>query len=245
MEYDRYRFNKKEIGILIVQWLGICVVFAYFFYRSVWAFIVMLLFFPLFIKLRRAQRMKERKWNLTLAFREAVVMVAGNLQAGNSVENAFRRSYEDLRDLYGEEADISKEFRVISRGMDSNLMIENLLRDLGDRSGVEDIVDFSEIFSAAKRSGGNLREMISDTAQAISDKTEIKRELRIMISEKQLEQKIMSFIPFLILMYLGFTSPGYFDSMYHTMPGIGVMSGCLIAYIGALLWGMKITAIEV
>ena len=167
------------------------------------------------------------------------------MQAGNSVENAFRRAYSDLKSLYGEEADITKEFLVIGRGLENNLILEKMLLDFGNRSGVEDIKDFADIFAVAKRTGGNLKEIIADTVEIISDKIEMKRSLRILISEKQFEQKIMSVIPFFILIYIGMTSPGYFDSLYHSLSGIGIMTACLIAYIVAILWGMKIAAIEI
>ena len=245
MNYEEYKFNKKELVILGLQWIGISGVTAYFFYRSVVVFIVLLPVFFLYLKWRKKEAIKKRKWELTLAFREAVVMVAGNLQAGNSVENAFKRVYSDLKTLYGEDAEISGEFRMIGRGLNNNMVLETLLMDFGERSGIEDIKDFADIFGIAKRTGGNLKEIISDTADAISTKTEMRRELRILISEKQFEQRIMSVIPFFILIYIGFTSPGYFDSLYHNLQGIGIMTACLAAYLTALFWSMKITEIEV
>lgn len=245
MNYEEYKFNKKELVILGLQWIGISGVTAYFFYRSVVVFMVLLPVFFLYLKWRKKEAIKKRKWELTLAFREAVVMVAGNLQAGNSVENAFKRVYSDLKTLYGEDAEISGEFRMIGRGLNNNMVLETLLMDFGERSGIEDIKDFADIFGIAKRTGGNLKEIISDTADAISTKTEMRRELRILISEKQFEQRIMSVIPFFILIYIGFTSPGYFDSLYHNLQGIGIMTACLAAYLTALFWSMKITEIEV
>lgn len=245
MNYEEYKFSKKELAIFCLQWIGIAGVTAYFFYRSVVVFMVLLPVFFLYLKWRKKEAIKKRKWELTLAFREAVVMVAGNLQAGNSVENAFKKVYADLKTLYGEHAEISREFRMIGRGLDNNMVLEALLMDFGDRSGVEDIKDFADIFGIAKRTGGNLKEIISDTADAISTKTEMRRELRILISEKQFEQRIMSVIPFFILIYIGFTSPGYFDSLYHNLQGIGIMTACLAAYLAALFWSMKITEIEV
>lgn len=245
MNYEKYKFSKKELVILGLQWIGIAGVTAYFFYRSVVVFMVLLPVFFLYLKWRKKEAIKKRKWELTLAFREAVVMVAGNLQAGNSVENAFKKVYADLKTLYGEHAEISREFRMIGRGLDNNMVLEALLKDFGERSGVEDIKDFADIFGIAKRTGGNLKEIISDTADAISTKTEMRRELRILISEKQFEQRIMSVIPLFILIYIGFTSPGYFDSLYHNLQGIGIMTACLAAYLAALFWSMKITEIEV
>lgn len=245
MRYDTYIFSGKEKLKLLLLWIGISGLVAYFFYRSWIVGGLVMTGFPLFLKWQKGTAIARRKWELTLAFREAVVMVAANLQAGNSVENAFRRVYAELNSLYGENADITKEFMVIRRGLDNNLVLEKLLLDLGCRSGVEDISDFADIFAIAKRSGGNLREIITDTANIISDKIEMKKNLRVLISEKQFEQKIMSVIPFFILVYVGSTSPGYFDSLYHNLSGIGIMTACLVGYVLALLWGRKITAIEV
>lgn len=245
MHYDTYKFSVKEMITIWLQWIGICFLVGFFFYRSWVAGILMLpgLFF--YIKRKKKEAIKKRKWKLTLDFKEAVMIVAGNLQAGDSVENGFRRAYEDLERLYGRDADITEEFSVIRRGLERNMILENLLVDFGKRSEIEDIMDFADIFSVAKRSGGNLREIITDTAETISTKTEMKRELRIKISEKQFEQKIMCVIPFFILAYIGLTSPGYFDSLYHNISGIGIMTVCLAAYVGAIVWGMKITAIRV
>lgn len=245
MVYDTYHFNTKEKVVLFAIWIGISGVVAYFFYRSWIVLWIVLLGFPLFLKSQRKSATRKRKWELTLAFREAVVIVAGNLQAGNSIENAFRRAYSDLKSLYGEEADITKEFLIIGRGLENNLVLEKMLLDFGTRCGVEDIKDFADIFAVAKRTGGNLKEIIADTVEIISDKIEMKRSLRILISEKQFEQKIMCVIPFFILIYIGMTSPGYFDSLYHSSSGISIMTACLAAYIVAILWGIKITAIEV
>lgn len=245
MNYETYVFSRREKLSLCIQWLIISGIIGYFFYKSWIAFGLLSLLMPVFMKWREKEYIKRRKWELTLAFREAVGMVSGNLQAGNSVENAFRRTYGDLAQLYGKEADISLELLAIGRGLDRNMLLENLLMDFGNRSGVEDIKEFADIFAVAKRSGGNLREIIADTAEAISAKTEIKRELRTLISEKQFEQKIMCVIPFFILMYIGMTSPGYFNMLYHNISGISIMSACLVAYVGALLWGMKITEIEI
>ena len=245
MDYNTYVFSFKEKIILFLQWSGICGLLAFFFYRSVVAFVIMMFFYPLFRKWKRNEYKKKRRWELTLGFKEAIETVAGNLQGGNSVENAFRHAYGDLKPLYGENADIIKELLAIGRGLDSNLVLEGLLLDLGRRSEVTDIMDFADIFAAAKRSGGNLRDIISDTARTIGEKIEMKRELRILISEKQFEQKIMSGIPFFILAYIGVTSPGYFDTLYGNIGGIGLMSGCLCAYVLAIFWGIKITEIEI
>ena len=47
----------------------------------------------------------------------------------------------------------------------------------------------------------------------------------------------MKGMPFAILLYVGSTYPGYFDSLYHNFQGIVVMTVCLLIYLGAYVLG--------
>ena len=76
--------------------------------------------------------------------------------------------------------------------------------------------------------------------ETISESVEMQRELRIQLSSKQLELRIMSMVPFGILIYIGSTSAGFFDSLYHNFTGIMIMTGCLVVYLLAYFWGMRI-----
>lgn len=243
MNYSVYRFSKVEVIKSMIIWVSICAVFAYFFYRSIIAFFIMLLFFPIFFKYQRKKYIDKRKWNLCLSFQDYIYMVAVNISSGNSVENSFVRAYPDICETYGKEADISKEVNSLIKGLDNNVILEDILNNLGERSNVEEIKDFADIFSAAKRTGGNLKEIIEDTSAQISNKIEMKRELKTVIAEKEFEHKVMCLVPFLILVYIGLTNKGYFDPLYKNTLGIAVMTGCLIAYLVAFIWGEKITRI--
>lgn len=52
-----------------------------------------------------------------------------------------------------------------------------------------------------------------------------------------MEQNIMKLMPFGILLYIGFSYPGYFDALYHNLRGMGIMTLCLIVYLGAYALG--------
>ena len=66
-----------------------------------------------------------------------------------------------------------------------------------------------------------------------------------MLASRMFEQKIMNLIPFLIVLYIDLTSPGFFNVMYVTWMGRGVMTMCLAAYAAALAMARKILDIEV
>ena len=117
--------------------------------------------------------------------------------------------------------------------------------DFAERSGLEDIKSFADVFLEARASGGELMKIIARTADVISEKIRIRQDILTSTASRRLEQNMMSAVPFGIVLYLEFTSRGFFDVLYETMTGRGIMTGCLAAYIGAMVWGRKILDISV
>ena len=245
MRYDKYKLSLKEILISILIWAVASAILSYFFYRSLIAGVVIFFFFPVFLIFVKKYLLEKRKWKMTLEFKEMIRIIAVNLQAGSSAENAFRSAYREIRYMFGEKSFMTKECEFIVRGLENNLVLENLVASFGERSCIEEIRDFSEVFSVAKRSGGNLKEIIADTTDVIDTKIEMKREFRTLISSKRFEHRLMCVIPFVILGYIGVTSPGYFDMLYGNTRGIAIMTVCLFVYLGAFLWGEKISNIKI
>ena len=73
---------------------------------------------------------------------------------------------------------------------------------------------------------------------------ETEREIQVLVTSRKLEQKVMNFIPILILAYLKLTSADMLDSMYGNPAGILFMTGCLAAYAGAIVLANRILAIH-
>lgn len=237
--------SRRERLKCMAEGIGIVLAIAMFFYRTLWAIPFL---FPLYILYQRERTKSissKKQKEMAVQFKEAILSVSANQKAGYSVENSFRQAYEDMILLYGRDSPICKEFAAILTGLNNNLILEKLLHDFGRRSKVEDIREFAEVFAAAKRNGGNMTEVIERSASVIEDKVETEKEIRILISAKQLEQKIMNLVPFGILLYIGATSRGFFDVLYHNLPGILIMTVCLAVYTAAVLLSVKIVNIEV
>ena len=175
-----------------------------------------------------------------LEFQDFLSAVQVGIYSGNSIENAVLGSYEDMVSLYTKDGYMTKEIRGIITGLNNNLTLEELFYDLGERSGVEEIMDFAAILALAKRSGGNLREIISECNNCIEEKIDIKRDIDVMIAGERLQHRIMCIVPMGIILYIQITSPGYLDSLYHNLFGYAVMTGCLLLYIISILWSEKI-----
>ena len=76
-------------------------------------------------------------------------------------------------------------------------------------------------------------------------KIQIQEEITTMTAAKQFEQKIMNLIPFFLVLYVDVSSPGFFDMMYQTSAGRGIMTGCLVLYAAAYGLAGRILRIEV
>jgi tight adherence protein B len=126
-----------------------------------------------------------------------------------------------------------------------NIVIEECFADFATRSNIEDIRLFAEVVGIAKKSGGDMIEIVRNTANSICRKIEVEREINIIINGKKYEQSIMNIVPLILVLYMGITSPDMMETMYTTVMGRIVMTVCLVVYILAFYIGTKIVSIEV
>lgn len=225
--------------------MAIAGLFAYVFYRSMVAFLLFTPMVFIFPMIQRRKQQEQRLQQLNLEFKEGILLLASFLSAGYSVENAFSASVKELMLLYGEEGLVSKEFSHMESQIRMNRSVEQALSEFAGRSGLEDVKNFAEVFAAAKRSGGELVSIISHTANVIRDKVQVRQEILTMTASKQFEQKIMSMIPFFIVLYIDITSPGFFTIMYSTGIGRILMTLCMVIYIAAMAIARRVMKIEI
>ena len=137
-------------------------------------------------------------------FKDAILAVASGLNAGYSVENAFAVSLKEMEEIHGSDSMIAKEIRLILRKVRMNLTFEDALGDFAARSGLDDVKNFADVFLAARKSGGELMRIITRTAEIIGEKIRIQEEILTATASKRMEQRIMSGIPVLIVIYIEF-----------------------------------------
>ncbi len=234
----------KENFMIIGKGMGILAVISYFFYRSIWAFLIFSPYLVYYFRKKKQEERERRAEVLRYQFKDGIMAVSAALNAGYSVENAFREGSRDLALLYKKEDPIMIEFHRIIRGLDANERLEKLLFDFAARSGLEEVEGFAEIFATAKEAGGDFSVIIRTTAGRIAARMEVKREIKTMVAAKNFEQKIMSLVPFFIMFYIDLTSPGFFSVLYGNMLGVLVMTGCLTVYLLSRFLAGRIMRIE-
>ena len=150
------------------------------------------------------------------------------------MENAVSACVRDLEQLYPKNEDIVAEFRYIETQQRVSVPVEELFLDLGQRCKVEDIENFASVLYTAKRSGGDLGNVIQKVARMLGDKIDVKKEIEATLAAKKSEQMIMSLMP-----------AGILDILYGNPFGICAMTVCLTVYGAAYWMGKRIVEIEV
>ena len=243
-DYERYRLSLPEYLNLLLRATLAATLFSYVFYRSLICFLLLLPLAFLFPLTQRKTLVAARRRKLLLAFREALALLAASLSAGYSLENAIRESLEELRVLYGTDALIVREFSYLLRQTEMNISPEQAVDDFARRTGLDDIKTFARVLRIARKSGGDLPGILRRTSEVIGDRIQIKEEILTLTAARRFEQRVMNVIPLFMILYVDFSSPGFFRVMYETLMGRLIMSLCLATYLFALQLSRRIASVS-
>ena len=196
----------------------------------------------LFIPIRRKQVIEKRKKNLTIQFRALLDALATSVGAGKNMYDAFHGAADDLAVQFNQDADIVTEVKQISTGLYNNIQIENLLLNFAERSGLEDVRNFANVFATCYKKGGNINEVIKNTATIIGDKIEVQMEVETMVSGQKGQLSILMVMPVFFVLVLRFLGGGLLD--LDSLVGILSVTGAIIVFILAYFIGKKILDIK-
>lgn len=174
-------------------------------------------------------KIKQQKEVLRQQFRDLLYSLSASVSAGRQMAEALQEANKNLAFMYGETEPIMRELEYMTKSIkESRATDEMLLKDFAYRSGVEDIINFADIYSICKTTGANVGDMISKAAEVIMDKMTIDREIKSITAQKKTEAKIISSMPVIIIVFLNLVSPGYLDSLYYTILGRVIMTCALV-----------------
>lgn len=235
-----YNFCKRLTFREVIKGISVALFFAYFFYRSIWGMLGSVPVGVLYIGWSRKKENQKQSLNYLEQFKECILSVEASLRAGYAVENAFVESMKDMQLMFGDNCLIVRQLSWIQKGLQNNETLEKLLYAMAFECNNEEVLQFAEVFSIAKRNSGNLSETIETYSTMIARKLETLQEVQTALAAKRLEQSVMNIMPFVMVLYLDFSNPGYFDMLFHNLSGILIMTGCLVTYLIAFAWAERI-----
>ena len=191
--------------------------------------------------MRQKHQIQKRQQQLSLEFKDALYSLVVSLRAGRSVEGAFSASLEDLDPvmtplIYREWNELVKQLRV-------GFTVEDGLEDLGQRSGIEEIRSFGRMIAVCKRSEGDVARVMENTIQLLQERLEIQTELKLLLTKKKTEQKILNIMPFVVIGLLLMMSPEYLAPLYDCLKGQIIMTVCVGLSVASYMLSKKIADI--
>lgn len=246
INYAAYELSKKEIMLALLASALMVFTIAYVFYKNISIALLFSLSSFYFLKIRRNHLLMRRKTELNDQFKQALFSISSSLSAGRSFENAITEAVEDLQMLYANpQTYIIIELQIIVQKIRNGENVETALKQFSDRANLEDIRNFTEVIAICKRSGGNLVEVIRRTAAMIGEKIELQQDITLLVAQKRLESRILSFAPLGIVALLSFSSPDYMLPLYEGYLGKFIMTIALGLLFLCFIVSNKIMNIQV
>jgi len=187
---------------------------------------------------RREKKIKQR-------VRGCAGCVLGRFGGRIFSRKRIERKCQGFAMIYSEDEPIRKEFRYLQRQLQNNQSLEQAVSNMAMRTQDEDMLCFAEVFEIAKRSGGDLIQVIKATERNMAERAEVKREIQTILSAKRMEGNIMNLMPCGILLYFLLCDPVYLEPLYNSIVGRVIMTVLLAAYLGCIWWSGKITEIRI
>ncbi len=185
---------------------------------------------------------RQRK-TVLLQFRDMLDSLSNSFSAGKNTIGAFTDAYSDLKMTYGEGSPIVGELDRVIKGLYNNFTIEDLLKNMAVRCGLEDVNNFVETFIVCNRLGGDLKRIVSDSKEIINDKIEIEMEIRATIASNKNEINILCVMPFVIIALMKLMGVDLATDNSPLNAGVKIIA--IIMFVFAYVLGRKIADIKV
>lgn len=200
-DYNIYIMNRNEKVAAYLLGFAAGFLGAQIMFENIWASVIIGVLIGFFTQpIVNSFLFNRRKKTILLQFRDLMDSMSNSFSAGKNTPDAFADAQHDMQLSYGNDAIITKEVTIILNGLHSNFTIEVLLKDLAERTGIQDIKSFADTFSVCNRLGGNLKKIVADTRDIIGNKIEIEMEIQTIVTSNKNEMNIMCIMPFVIVL---------------------------------------------
>ena len=241
-----YKFSKKENTFFYISLAASGLLISYLMYRSI-IFAVVIIPFSGRIKCFVTDNMiRKRKRTYMSEFKDFLFMASTAIGAGRSMKDAIAESIPSLKNIYGNKSILTKDLENAYQRMDVGGENDiNVLKDLAESSGLEDVYDFVTVYSICKTTGASLISALNKAAGVIMEKMSIEREIEELVRRKESEGLVIFAMPAIIILFLNLTAPDYIAPLYETLIGRIIMTAVIASNIGIYALIERITNVEI
>jgi tight adherence protein B len=166
---------------------------------------------------------KRRINKFTNNFPDAIELMVRGLRSGLPITETLGIVASEIQGPVG------VEFRMVSDKMKIGRTMEAALQETADRLMTAEFQFFVITLAIQRETGGNLAETLSNLADVLRKRAQMKLKIRAMSSESKASAYIVGSLPFVVFTLVWLINPGY---MAHFFDDQRLM----VAGLGGLLW---------
>ena len=168
---------------------------------------------------RRSQRMAL----IGLALPDALDLIARSMQAGHAFTSALQLAAKDSP------PPLSHELRAVFEEINFGVSTAQALQALSTRVVSEDVRYFVVAVVIQNETGGNLAETLSNLADVLRKRSQMKLKIRAMSSESKASAYIVGSLPFMVFTMIYWINPKY-------LGGFFTDDRLIVTGLGGLVW---------
>jgi len=156
-------------------------------------------------------------------FPDAIELMVRGLRSGLPITETLGIVASEIQGPVG------LEFRIVGDKMKIGRTMEAALQDTADRLGTAEFQFFVITLAIQRETGGNLAETLSNLADVLRKRAQMKLKIRAMSSESKASAYIVGSLPFVVFGLVMMVNP-------HYMAGFFTDQRLMVAGIGGMIW---------
>jgi tight adherence protein B len=166
---------------------------------------------------------KKRAGNFTTKFPDAIELLVRGLRSGLPVSETLGIVSTEVPGPVGE------EFKLVTERMKIGKTMEDALQETADRLNTPEFSFFCITLAIQRETGGNLAETLSNLADVLRKRAQMKLKIRAMSSESKASAYIVGSLPFIVFIMIYWINPGYLGGFFSD-------DRLIVTGLGGLVW---------
>ena len=187
-----------------------------------------------FLQQRRARRMTL----ISQALPDALELMARSMQAGHAFTSALHVAAKDCP------PPLSIELRAVFEEINFGISTAQALQSLAMRVASDDMRYFAVAVVIQSETGGNLAEILKNTAPLIRERQKIAGTVRVLSAEGRISAVVLSLLPFALAALLGVMNPGFIARLWTDPMGLQWVYVSLTLMAIGILWMWRLIQIR-
>ena len=166
---------------------------------------------------------KKRTNQFNAKFPDAIELLVRGLRSGLPVTETLSVVAQEVPGPVGE------EFKSIVERIKIGRTMEESLQETGDRLGIAEFNFFCITLAIQRETGGNLAETLSNLADVLRKRAQMKLKIRAMSSESKASAYIVGSLPFIVFGMIFWINPDYLGGFFSD-------DRLIVAGLGGMVW---------